>query len=89
MTVGKKEFFSVAVLDLTLLYLQPEGGGVNSLSWGWVESLRMEAALRWNLQRGQWSSGDILRSPVDILGLAWPDTASYNHMSHLTELWIL
>ena len=38
---------SLAVLDLTLLYLWPEGRSVNRPCWGWVGSLRIEAALLW------------------------------------------
>ena len=49
-TVGKKEFFSLVLLDLTLLYLWPEGRSVNRSCWGWVEALRMEAALLWTLR---------------------------------------
>ena len=48
--VGKKEFFSLVLLDLTLLYLWPEGRSVNRSCWGWVEALRMEAALLWTLR---------------------------------------
>ena len=49
--VRKKEFFSLVDLVLRLLYLQPEGRSVNSLCWGWVVDA---------LQRGQWSSDDLL-----------------------------
>ena len=51
MAVEKKESFSLVVLDLTPLYLQPEGRSGNSPCWGWVGSLRMEAAL---LRTRQW-----------------------------------
>ena len=38
--MGKKEFFSLVVLDLTLLYLQPEGRsvlGVGRVLLGWSQ----------------------------------------------------
>ena len=49
MAVGQKEFYSLEVLDLKLLYLRPEGINQESPYWGWVGSLRMEAALLWTL----------------------------------------
>ena len=50
MAVEKKELFSLLVLDLTLLYLWPEGRSVSSPCSGWLESLRMEETLLWTLQ---------------------------------------
>ena len=47
--MGKKEFFSVVVLELTLRYLWPESRSVNHPCWGWVGSLRMEATVLWTL----------------------------------------
>ena len=43
MAAGKKEFFSLVVLDVTPLYLWPEGRS--------VRSLRMEAAFLWTLSK--------------------------------------
>ena len=57
----KEIIFTLVVLDLTLLYLQPEGRSVNRPCWGWVGSLRVETAVDFAvvdvLQRGQWSPG--------------------------------
>ena len=47
MAAGKREFFSLVVLDLKPLDFWPKGSSVNSPCWGWVGSLRMEASLLW------------------------------------------
>lgn len=64
---GETESFSPESLHIKILYLWPEGRNVNSSCWGWVGSLRVEAALLpafMALQRGQFKiiTGAALRS---------------------------
>ena len=62
--MGKKEFFSLVVLDVKLLYLRPEGRSEQSmLGVGGVfedgGSSPVDSAVVDTPQRGQWSPGDL------------------------------